>query len=231
MDFLELLIDLLVFYGIFRALFGKKKKVKGKKRTQLPSKPREIPHEEEASPEYPETAMYQEDSEEVCLHDLEYDEPDEQASRTEMLPAEPQQEKPQVKVYGSLGEMLHDMQAAMTELSETVTEQTKKQTKQSRRRRMSSRRKAEPAVSMPDAACDYCTGEAEAECAFDSEQHADLHAGKASKPATPLVITDSEAVRVDMAAVQRNLKLSDVQQAVVWREILDKPLALRRNRR
>ncbi len=229
MDFLELLIDLLVFYGIFRAVFGKKKKVKGKKRTQLPSKPREISREDEASPEYPETALYQEDSEEVCLHDLEYDdEPDEPVN----LPAaEPQQEKPQVKVYGSLGEMLHDMQAAMTELSETVTEQTKKQTKQSRRRRMSSRRKAEPAVSMPDAACDYCTGEAEAECAFDSEQHADLHAGKASKPATPLVITDSEAVRVDMAAVQRNLKLSDVQNAVVWREILDKPLALRRNRR
>jgi hypothetical protein len=229
MDFLELLIDLLVFYGIFRALFGKKKKGNGKKRTQLPSKPREIPREEEASPEYSETAMYQEDSEEVCLHDLEYgDEPDEPVN----LPAaEPQQEKPQVKVYGSLGEMLHDMQTAMTELSETVTEQSKKQTKQSRRRRISSRRKVEPAVIKPDAECDYCTGEIEPECAFDSEQHADLHAGKASKPATPLVIADSEAVRVDMAAVQRNLKLSDVQSAVVWREILDKPLALRRNRR
>jgi hypothetical protein len=230
MDFFELLIDLLVFYGIFRALFGKKKKVAGKKQPQLPNKQREMPLEDEVSPEYPETALYKEDSEDVCLHDLEYeyeDEADEPVEPINMPAAEPKPVKPQVKVYGSLGEMLHDMQSAMTELSETVTGQTKK----SRRRRTSGRKAAEPAVAKAQEECDYCTGEEQVECVFDSELHSDIHAGKASKPATPLVIADSEAVQVDVAAVQKRLKLSDMQSAIVWKEILDKPVALRRNRR
>lgn len=71
---------------------------------------------------------------------------------------------------------------------------------------------------LPAAECDYCTGEAEAGSVF-TEPH--------TAPASPLFIKVEHPTR-DVATFCRELQLNPLQQAVVWKEVLDKPVALRR---
>lgn len=67
--------------------------------------------------------------------------------------------------------------------------------------------------------CEFCTGEAEVESTIA------VH----SAPAKPIVISDKPNVR-DVATACSELGLNPLQQAVVWSEVLDKPLALRKRR-
>jgi hypothetical protein len=168
---------------------------------------------------------------------------------------EDSEELDEVKTYTSFSEFLADVKDLMTEIAEDTEdtengkeielepeieqfepieqvkqiEQTNNSSKKARRKNRLKISVNKPAQSDENnAECDYCTGETEPECVFEPKLHNDLHTGKPSKPATPLVITESEAVRADMTAVESRLKLSDLQQAMVLKEILDKPVALRK---
>lgn len=63
--------------------------------------------------------------------------------------------------------------------------------------------------------CGYCTGDIVAESVL-------THHEAAPPPQT------TDTPYVDVSALQKQWGLSDLQTALVWREILDKPLALRR---
>ncbi len=67
--------------------------------------------------------------------------------------------------------------------------------------------------------CGYCTGETVVESTVSTRTAA----------AKPIVLIDRP--KRDVAAACRELQLNEMQQAVVWSEILDKPLALRRRNR
>lgn len=67
--------------------------------------------------------------------------------------------------------------------------------------------------------CGYCTGETAVESTINTRTAA----------AKPVVLIDRP--KRDVAAACRELQLNEMQQAVVWSEILDKPLALRRRGR
>ena len=138
--------------------------------------------------------------------------------------------KPTVKVYGSLGELLREMQQEMqTALGDEQTpkpqipysqmddeEVSRRKAELKRRREQRRRKAARPAtvaVDNHEDDCGYCTGDVVVPSVF------------ADKQAKPLPQT-SAAKGCDVAAICRDM--TPLQQAVVWKEILDKPLALRR---
>ena len=143
--------------------------------------------------------------------------------------------KPTVKVYGSLGELLREMQQEMQTAfgddapkkaqipySQMDDEDIRRRRAELKRRREQRRRKAAQPATVAvenDADCGYCTGDVVVPSVFADTQ--DI------VPAKPL---QSPHNTVDnsgnLAAACQGL--SPLQQAVVWKEVLDKPLALRR---
>jgi len=87
-------------------------------------------------------------------------------------------------------------------------------------RRQSDRRAASRRAGSrtDESECGYCTGEIEV---GPSLPH---HAGTTSVAVLP----NAEPPSVDVAALQKQWGVSDLQNALLWQEILDKPLALRR---
>lgn len=70
--------------------------------------------------------------------------------------------------------------------------------------------------------CEYCTGEVEvAQSVEHRSELAPLHA----------LVPQNDVPVVDVKAVQKEMGLSDLQNAVFWQEILAKPPALRGNQR
>ncbi len=158
------------------------------------------------------------------------------AGEWQMEQREPQPDtKPTVLVYGSLGELLREMQQDMqtvfgdeppkkpqipyTQMDDEEIDRRKAELK--RRRDLRRRKSAQPELVAVDndADCGYCTGEVVVPSVFGAKQ--DL------VPSQPLPSPQSTADkgRTVAAACQG---LSPLQQAVVWKEVLDKPLALRR---
>lgn len=143
--------------------------------------------------------------------------------------------KPTVLVYGSLGELLREMQQGMQKAmgddapkkaqipySQMDDEEISRRKAEVKRRRDLRRRKtARPATVAVDndADCGYCTGDVVVPSVFGDEQ--------TIVPSKPLASPQNTADtgRTVAAACQG---LSPLQQAVVWKEVLDKPLALRR---
>lgn len=168
----------------------------------------------------------------------------EQTEQTEQLEREPgpQVQRPQTKtiVFGDLGTFVREFVDLMTdddeelakkqaanppaeqaapvfsEMSHEDIARRKREMVEKRNRRLS---KAKAVEIKPADECEYCTGEAEVSSTIT------VH----SAPAKPVVISDKRNVR-DVAAACGELGLNPLQQAVVWTEVLDKPLALRKRR-
>lgn len=74
--------------------------------------------------------------------------------------------------------------------------------------------------------CDYCTGQNSLGEPLGSSLASDV---SIIQPIVPIVYNKtSDAGFVDIGAIQREMQLSDAQNVLLWQEILDKPLALRR---
>lgn len=164
------------------------------------------------------------------------------AGEWQMEQREPQPQpdtKPTVLVYGSLGELLREMQQDMQTVfgdeapkkaqipySQMDDEEIgRRKAELKRRRDLRRRRAAQPAAVAVEnddnhkEDCGYCTGDVVVPSVFADKQ--------ALVPTDPLPSPQNIADKgCDMAAVCRGL--SPLQQAVVWKEVLDKPLALRR---
>ena len=63
--------------------------------------------------------------------------------------------------------------------------------------------------------CGYCTGDIVVEASLPHH-------------AVPVELKEPDKPCVDIAALQKHWELSDLQNALLWQEILDKPLAVRR---
>lgn len=93
-------------------------------------------------------------------------------------------------------------------------------------RRSRSARQPQRELTPIEQECDYCTGRNSL-----GEPLGSSHASDALiiQPIVPIVYNKiSDADCVDIGAIQRDMKLSDAQNVLLWQEILDKPLALRR---
>lgn len=100
-----------------------------------------------------------------------------------------------------------------SEMTKEDISRRKQELREKKKRRLS-RQNAEPA---PADECTYCTGETAIEQGLERTALA--------KP----VVLPTRKVR-DVAEACRELQLNELQQAVVWAEVLDKPLALRKRR-
>ena len=143
-----------------------------------------------------------------------------QSQKAELPPRQAEEVKPRrakksVTVFGDLGEFVQEFMELMSD--DDGEEKPKPQTELTEKKRY--RRLPADVTPRPADECDYCTGEAEVNSVF--AEH--------SAPMKPLVISDKRPSR-DVATACRELQLNQVQQAVVWAEILDKPLALRHKR-
>lgn len=156
------------------------------------------------------------------------------SQRVELPPAPAETKPAEPEAFGGIGDFFREFKELMSEAQAEVEAEEKAKKARHIYSEMSrediARRKAElagkkkrrplPAQPAPAAdECDYCTGEAEIGSVF--AEH--------SAPMKPLVINDKRGGR-DVATACRELGLNPVQQAVVWAEVLDKPLALRRKR-
>ncbi len=152
-----------------------------------------------------------------------------------------QQNRPQTKtiVFGDLGDFFREFADLMNDeapasqpeatpaeaeqrpaFSEMTKEDIARRKRELREKRSHRLNRAKPAVAMPaDDECEYCTGEAEIESTIT----------RRSAPAKTIVLDENRNTR-DVAAACRELQLNPLQQAVVWAEVLDKPLALRKRR-
>ncbi len=209
---MEFLIWLIILFVINSVFGSKPKKMPGN--PNLPGRP--------TPPELPEMPEESLDSHRVDDYDLpdhsmaeyiepEYTEPEQ--------PSAPVQKRPRVKVYGGLGDLLLDIQKELTAAENAEA------AKQQRRagRRAERRRRSEEATVAVQAAT------------VQKEEAAE----ETAKPVTvsaaqPIVLaaTESRDVPVtDLAALRQQMQLSEVQAGLLWQEILDKPVALRRGAR
>ena len=69
--------------------------------------------------------------------------------------------------------------------------------------------------------CGYCTGEVEVAQAVEH---------KSTTEPLQVLVPQNDIPLVDVKAVQQEMGLSDLQNAIFWQEILAKPPALRGNR-
>ena len=152
--------------------------------------------------------------------------------------AEQQREVKKTVIFGDLGDFVREFQELMTE-SDAEKQQTQpepavqpqeeprrvyaemtadeiRQRKQQLNERKRRRKQQLPAAPAAEE-CDFCTGEAEVASVFVEK----------SAPVSPIFISENPNRR-DLATAFQELNLNPLQQAVVWREVLDKPLALRR---
>ena len=77
-------------------------------------------------------------------------------------------------------------------------------------------RQSQQKIRTHEEECGYCTGKIEV------SSNLVHHVGAATVP------KDTEKPLVDVSSLQKNMGLSDLQNVLLWQEILDKPLALRR---
>lgn len=121
----------------------------------------------------------------------------------------------EVKVYTSLGDFVRDMaQDFRTVLGEEKAKSTRPQ--EAERRLHRRKNAAKPQPKLVDE-CDYCTGEIEPGSVFTERV----------STATPKAVDDAAPVKT-VDTVCRELGLNPMQQAFVWKEILDEPVALRK---
>ncbi len=146
------------------------------------------------------------------LYEIPREEP--AAKPAEAKPVSAKPARPDVKVYTSLGDLMRDMaQDFRTVLGEQKTQNTRP----SAERRPRRRREAAKPQPQPVDECDYCTGEVAPASVFT--EHVSASAPKA--------VDDAVHTRTVETAC-RELGLSPMQQAFVWKEILDEPVALRK---
>ncbi len=128
-------------------------------------------------------------------------------------PAKPA--RPDVKVYTSLGDLVRDM---AQDFRTVLGEEKSQSGNPSAERRPRHRREAavKPQPQLVDE-CDYCTGEVAPASVFTEHVSA----------AAPKAMDDAVHTRTVETAC-RELGLSPMQQAFVWKEILDDPVALRK---
>lgn len=140
---------------------------------------------------------------------------EEQAAKpAEAKPAPAQPARPDVKVYTSLGELVRDMaQDFRTVLGEEKAKPAPQKAEQRPRRRKTAAKLQPKLVDE----CDYCTGEITPASVFT--EHISV--------AAPKAVDDAVHTRTVETAC-RELGLSPMQQAFVWKEILDDPVALRK---
>lgn len=92
----------------------------------------------------------------------------------------------------------------------------------SSRQQAPGQRRARPSAKPAAQECGYCTGEVEvAQSVAHKSELTPMHA----------IVPQNDVPVVDIAVVQQEMGLSDLQNAVFWQEILAKPPALRGNRR
>lgn len=109
-------------------------------------------------------------------------------------------------------------QPVFSEMSSEDIARRKRELVEKRRRRLSEKQ-AQPALVAAEAQeCGYCNGRLEVERTLST----------CTEAARPVVLA-TRPVR-DVATACRDLQLNELQQAVVWAEVLDKPLALRGRR-
>lgn len=108
-------------------------------------------------------------------------------------------------------------QPVFSEMSHEDIARRKQELREKRNRRLTAK-KARPVVAEPDDECEYCTGELEVEPML-------VHHTEAAEP----VVLTARPTR-DVETACRELQLNRLQEAVVWSEVLDKPLALRKRR-
>lgn len=109
-------------------------------------------------------------------------------------------------------------QPVFSEMSSEDIARRKRELAEKRRRRLSAKQAQPVPVAAEPVGCEYCSGELEVERTISTR-------AEAAKP----VVLATRPVR-DVATACRDLQLNELQQAVVWAEVLDKPLALRRRR-
>lgn len=109
-------------------------------------------------------------------------------------------------------------QPVFSEMSSEDIARRKRELAEKRRRRLSAKQAQPVPVTAGPAECEYCSGQLEVERTISTHT-------EAAKP----VVLATRPVR-DVATACRDLQLNELQQAVVWAEVLDKPLALRRRR-
>ncbi len=120
--------------------------------------------------------------------------------------------RPDVKVYTSLGELVRDMAKDV----KTVLGEGEPAPQPAAAPRRQRRREAPKPQPQPAEECDYCTGEVVPASVFTAHASA----------AAPKAVDDAAPTRTVEAAC-RELGLNPLQQAVVWKEVLDKPVSLR----
>lgn len=170
-----------------------------KKKTKRPAQPKQAPRPD----------LYEIPREEPAVKPAEVKPA--QTTPAQTTPAKPAA-RPDVKAYTSLGDLLRDMvQDFRTVLGEEKMQNAQPPAERRPRRR---REKAKP---QPVDGCDYCTGEVAPTSVFT--EHASAAAPKAVDAAV-------QARTVETAC--RELGLNPMQQAFVWKEILDEPVALRK---
>lgn len=207
---MELLLWLVIML-VVNAIFGGKNNKTGKKipgNPDIPGRPGSV-----ELPEMPEEAPRSHRVDEYELPEI-YAEPD----YIEPQYAEPEPEpRPQVKVYGGLGDMLLDMQKLFG--ADEAVENTPRQQRTPRRNARRHRQTEAPAVQQE------LQFEAPAEPAVSH-----LAAAPAAQPLL-MAVENKDVAVADLAALRRKMQLSEVQAGLLWQEVLDKPVALRRRGR
>ena len=212
---MDSLFDLLIWGLMIMFFFGtplKKKKV-GRNTQDLPGIPDAVD-----LPDLPEDPPHEHRVEDFDLPEYaepQYAEPEYPVQQD--APQPPQSRRPQVKVYGGLGEMLLDMQKVFGEMEAASRQETERR-EQNRRRRQERRR-----VPAPQAEVSVVS-----EGLHSAEPVSQLVAAPAAQPITLTATESRDVPKADPAAMGRNLQLSDVQAGLLWQEIWDKPVALRR---
>lgn len=218
---MDSLFDLLIWGLMIMFFFGtplKKKKV-GRNTQDLPGIP--DPVDLPDLPEEPPREHRVEDFDLPEYAEPQYAEPKYiEPEYPEYVPQDappPQSRRPQVKVYGGLGEMLLDMQKVFGEM-EAASRQESGRSEQNRRRRSDRRRETAP--------------QAELSAVPEVRQKAAPVSQLAVTPAAePIILAATESKdepKVDLSVLGHDLQLSDLQAGLLWQEIWDKPVALRR---
>ena len=122
-----------------------------------------------------------------------------------------------------LGGLMHEL---VRNVQEAVGEEQSQPRTPAGSRHRSGRRNNQRELTPIEQECDYCTGQNSL-----GDPLAHTQPGSTIVAAQPIVpLGEANTAHVDIQAMQRKLKLSDAQNAVLWQELLDKPLALRRRR-
>lgn len=214
---MELLLWLVIML-VVNAIFGGKNNKTGKKipgNPDIPGRPGSV-----ELPEMPEEAPRSHRVDEYELPEI-YAEPDyiepQYVEPQYAEPEPPPQPRPQVKVYGGLGDMLLDMQKLLG--ADEAVENTPRQQRTPRRNARRHRQTEAPAVQQ--------------ELQFEAPAEPAVSHLAAAPAAQPLLITaeNKDVAVADLAALRQNMQLSEVQAGLLWQEVLDKPVALRRRGR